>query len=152
LTIPICSAQSLPGFHSVGNGGKVTLHELPTAEDFRFLPAGPDGDGRLYSGSGADTPDYAVGYATADSPLGPFTRAQHNPIIQRSEGLFGPGHGCAIQDAVGRWWHIYHQKTTARVEWDRFIALDPLSFDQDGQLHGQATRGTPRPAPTRLNR
>jgi hypothetical protein len=32
-------------------------------------------DGRyylLYSGSGADTPDYAVGYATSTSPLGPF--------------------------------------------------------------------------------
>jgi xylan 1,4-beta-xylosidase len=43
----------------------------------------------LYSGSGADTPDYAVGYATADSPLGPFTRAPHNPIVERSPGLFG---------------------------------------------------------------
>ena len=100
----------------------------------------------LYSGSGADTPDYAVGYATADSPLGPFTRANHNPIVQRSEGLFGPGHGCAIQDAAGGWWHIYHQKTTARLEWDRFIALDPLWFDQDGNLHGRATRGTSQPA------
>jgi xylan 1,4-beta-xylosidase len=106
----------------------------------------------LYSGSGADTPDYAVGYATADSPLGPFTRAQNNPIVQRSEGLFGPGHGCAIQDDAGRWWHLYHQKTTARVEWHRFIALDPLWFDPDGNLHGQATRGTPQPAPARLNR
>ena len=101
----------------------------------------------LYSGSGADTPDYAVGYATADHPLGPFTRANHNPIVQRSEGLFGPGHGCAVQDPEGRWWHVYHQKRTARVEWDRFIALDPLWFDQDGNLHGQATRGTPQPAP-----
>jgi xylan 1,4-beta-xylosidase len=112
-------------------------------------------DGRyylLYSGSGADTPDYAVGYATANSPLGPFTRAQHNPILQRAEGLFGPGHGCAIQDAAGRWWHIYHQKTTARVEWDRFIALDPLRFDEQGRLYGRATRGTPQPAPAQLNR
>jgi beta-xylosidase len=104
----------------------------------------------LYSGSGADTPDYAVGYASADSPLGPFTRAKHNPIVQRSEGLFGPGHGCAIQDAAGRWWHVYHQKRTARVEWDRFIALDPLWFDRDGNLHGQATRNTPQSAPSTL--
>ena len=47
----------------------------------------------LYSGSGADTPDYAVGYATADSPLGPFTRAPHNPIVHRGGNVFGPGHG-----------------------------------------------------------
>lgn len=101
----------------------------------------------LYSGSGASTPDYAVGYATADNPLGPFTRAAHNPILHRSEGLFGPGHGCAVQDPAGQWWHIYHQKRTDRDEWPRFVALDPLWFDQNGELHARATRGTPQAAP-----
>jgi GH43 family beta-xylosidase len=101
----------------------------------------------LYSGSGASTPDYAVGYATADNPLGPFTRAAHNPILHRSEGLFGPGHGCAIQDPAGQWWHVYHQKRTDRIEWPRFVALDRLWFDQHGELHGRATRGTPQPVP-----
>lgn len=107
-------------------------------------------DGRyylIYSGSGANTPDYAVGYATSDSPLGPFTRARNNPIVQRSEGLFGPGHGCAIRDGDGQWWHVYHQKRTARVEWGRFICLDPLWFDDRGLLHGRATRGTEQQAP-----
>ncbi len=102
----------------------------------------------LYSGSGADTPNYAVGYAVSDNPLGPFTRAEHNPIIHRQDGLFGPGHGCAIQDDAGRWWHVYHQKNTERVEWSRFIALDPLWFDQEGRLYGRATRGQPQPAPS----
>jgi len=101
----------------------------------------------LYSGSGADTPDYAVGYAVADHPLGPFKRAPHNPIIQRGEGLYGPGHGCAIQDPDGRWWHIYHQKRTARIEWSRFICIDPLWFDEGGNLYGRATRGVAQPAP-----
>jgi xylan 1,4-beta-xylosidase len=101
----------------------------------------------IYSGSGADTPDYAVGYATATSPLGPFRRAPHNPIIQRSAGLFGPGHGCAIQDRTGQWWHVYHQKNTAKREWDRFICLDPLRFDAEGRLLGTATRNTEQPAP-----
>ncbi len=101
----------------------------------------------LYSGSGADTPDYAVGYATADSPLGPFTRAPQNPIVHRSDDVFGPGHGCAIQDSHGHWWHVYHQKRNDRVEWDRFICLDPLWFDSDGRLHSRATRGMPEPAP-----
>ena len=107
----------------------------------------------IYSGSGANTPDYAVGYATSDSPLGPFTRAENNPIIHRSDGLFGPGHGCAIRDGDGQWWHVYHQKRTARVEWDRFICLDPLRFDEQGLLHGRATRDTEQhvpPPPKRL--
>ncbi len=101
----------------------------------------------LYSGSGADTPDYAVGYATASSPMGPFTRAEHNPIVHRSDKIFGPGHGCAIQDSAGEWWHIYHQKTNDRVEWRRFIAMDRLWFDANGGLHGRATRETSEPAP-----
>ncbi len=107
-------------------------------------------DGRyylLYSGSGADTPDYAVGYATSTSPLGPFTRAEHNPILHRADGLFGPGHGCAIRDGGGQWWFLYHQKRTARREWDRFICIDPLRFDEQGRLHGRATRGEMLPGP-----
>jgi xylan 1,4-beta-xylosidase len=101
----------------------------------------------LYSGSGADTPEYAVGYATAEHPLGPFTRADHNPIVERSDTIFGPGHGCAIQDAAGQWWHIYHQKRNDRVEWNRFIAMDPLWFDSQGRLHSRASRNTAHPAP-----
>jgi GH43 family beta-xylosidase len=107
-------------------------------------------DGRyylLYSGSGAQTPDYAVGYATSASPLGPFTRAEHNPILHRSEGLFGPGHGCAIRDQADQWWFVYHQKRTARREWDRFICVDPLRFDNQGRLHGEATRNRTQDAP-----
>jgi beta-xylosidase len=101
----------------------------------------------IYSGSGADTPNYAVGYATASHPMGPFTRAAHNPIIQRTETVFGPGHGCVLQDEAGHWWHIYHQKTSAKVEWSRFIALDPIWFDREGRLHSRATRATDHPAP-----
>lgn len=101
----------------------------------------------VYSGSGADTPDYGVGYATATSPLGPFARAPHNPILHRGDGLFGPGHGSPFQDRAGNWWYVYHQKRTAKREWDRFICLDPLRFDAGGRLSGEATRGKEQPAP-----
>lgn len=101
----------------------------------------------LYSGSGANTPEYAVGYAIASSPLGPFERAPGNPIVRRSDGIFGPGHGCAIRDGAGQLWHVYHQKRRDRVEWDRFICIDPLWFDSEGRLYSRATRGTAQPAP-----
>lgn len=101
----------------------------------------------IYSGSGAKTPDYGVGYATAASPLGPFKRGKNNPILHRSEGLFGPGHGSPFRDRAGRWWYIYHQKRTDQIEWDRFICLDPLRFDAQGRLFGSATLGIEQPAP-----
>ncbi len=102
----------------------------------------------LYSGSGANTPFYGVGYATADNPMGPFERAPHNPIVHRGPGIYGPGHGCAVRDAEGQWWHIYHQKRTDRVEWGRFVCLDPLWFDQTGGITSRATRNSSQFAPT----
>jgi hypothetical protein len=61
--------------------------------------------------------------------------------------LFGPGHGCAVQDAEGRWWFIYHQKENDGKNYNRFIAMDPLWFDQYGALHGSATRSKSLLAP-----
>jgi beta-xylosidase len=102
----------------------------------------------LYSGSHAAYPDYAVGYATAGNPMGPFKRAVHNPIIRRSETVFGPGHGCVIQDDAGNWWHLYHQKQyNTQNDFNRFLCLDRLWFDVNGNLFGTATRGIRLPAP-----
>lgn len=103
----------------------------------------------LYSGSGADSQYYAVGYATATSPLGPFTKYSGNPIVHRGGGVYGPGHGSVTTDAAGNLWHVYHQKTGTEVDWNRFICLDPMRFDESGILHGMATRGVPRPAPVK---
>ena len=35
-----------------------------------------------YSGSHFESINYGVGYAVADSPLGPFTKYEKNPIMQ----------------------------------------------------------------------
>jgi len=105
----------------------------------------------LYSGNGANTKRYAVGYATADNPVGPFTKYPENPIIKGSTGIYGPGHGSVAKDSAGKLWHLYHQKQGSAVGWDRFICIDPLWFDCNGVLHGKATRGTPQPAPVIAN-
>jgi xylan 1,4-beta-xylosidase len=101
----------------------------------------------MYSGSGADGPDYAIGYATAKSPLGPFTKHEGNPIAQRGNGVLGPGHHCVIAGRDGRLWMVYHQKKGDKIGWDRFLAIDPLWFDEQGIIHVKTTRGTDEPAP-----
>jgi beta-xylosidase len=101
----------------------------------------------MYSGTGADSLDYAVGYATSKSPLGPFTKHPGNPIVHRGDGALGPGHGCVVRDAKGALWHVYHQQKDDTAKWNRFICIDPLWFDAAGVLHGRATRGTPQAAP-----
>ena len=101
----------------------------------------------LYSGTGANSLDYAVGYATAQSPAGPFVKYADNPIVKRGKGALGPGHGCVVKDAKGKLWHVYHQQKDGSKPWNRFLCIDPLWFDAKGVLHGKATRGTPQPAP-----
>ena len=106
----------------------------------------------MYSGTGANSLDYAVGYATSKSPTGPFKKHEGNPIIKRGGGALGPGHGCVVKDAGGKLWHVYHQQKDGSRPWDRFICIDPLWFDKKGVLHGKATRRTPQPAPAPLRK
>jgi xylan 1,4-beta-xylosidase len=101
----------------------------------------------LYSGGSADSEDYAIGYATAKHPMGPFTKYTGNPIIRKGGGIFGPGHVSVVRDQAGKLWMVYHQQKDKTRGWNRIICIDPLWFDGEGVLHGKATRGTPQPAP-----
>jgi xylan 1,4-beta-xylosidase len=101
----------------------------------------------MYSGSGADGPDYGIGYATAKSPMGPFERYAGNPIAHRGNGVFGPGHHCVVTGPDGQLWMVYHQQRSERTGWNRFLAIDPLWFDAEGVIHAKTTRGTDEPAP-----
>jgi len=101
----------------------------------------------LYSGGSADTEHYAIGYATAKSPSGPFAKYPGNPIIREGGGVLGPGHGSVTQDREGKLWLVYHQQKDRTTGWNRIICIDPLWFDEKGILHAQATRATPQPAP-----
>jgi len=101
----------------------------------------------LYSGSNAQSIYYAVGYATAPTPIGPFTKYEKNPVFQDLPTINGPGHGSVTRDQTGALWHLYHQKTDTRHGWRRDICLDPVAFDDNGVFGGKPTRGVARPAP-----
>lgn len=119
----------------------------------------------MYSGTGADSPNYGIGYATSKSPLGPFKKSADNPIAHRSEApagqassgthsekaqpVYGPGHHCVVTGPDGKLWIIYHQKYDDGTNYQRFLALDPLWFDDAGNLHARVTRGTDEPAPVK---
>ena len=99
----------------------------------------------MYSGSGANGPEYAIGYATAKSPLGPFVKYAGNPIAKQGNGVFGPGHHCVVEGPDGGLWMVYHQQNSTKVGWDRFLAIDPLWFDDEGVIHVKTTRNSEEP-------
>jgi beta-xylosidase len=100
-----------------------------------------------YSGTGADSPNYGIGYATSKSPTGPFVKYAGNPIVHRGGKVFGPGHHCVVTGSDGKLWLVYHQKWGAEQGYHRFLAIDPLWFDEEGVLHAKASRDTDEPAP-----
>jgi xylan 1,4-beta-xylosidase len=100
-----------------------------------------------YSGTGADSPNYGIGYATSKSPTGPFVKYAGNPIIHRRRNVFGPGHHCVVTGPDGKLWLVYHQKWDEEQGYHRFLAIDPIWFDEQGVLHAKISRGTDEPAP-----
>jgi xylan 1,4-beta-xylosidase len=101
----------------------------------------------MFSGSGADSPNYGIGYATSKSPLGPFEKFAGNPIAHRGGKVLGPGHHCVIEGPDAKLWLVYHQKWGEEKSFHRFLAIDPLWFDAQGIIHTRVTRDTDEPAP-----
>jgi beta-xylosidase len=63
----------------------------------------------FYSANDYSSLRYAVGYATADSPLGPYTKAK-KPLVASSvkNGVVGPGGQDIVIDPDGDTWMLYH--------------------------------------------
>ena len=77
---------------------------------------------------------YRVEYATADSPLGPFVRAQNNPILV-SDGsikIASPGHNSVLHlPGTDDWYIVYHAH---RGEVQRKVFINRMAFDDQGQI------------------
>lgn len=63
----------------------------------------------FYSANHFRNIDYAVGYAVADSPYGPWVKHEGNPIIHRTiVGENGSGHGDLFEGLDGQLYYVYH--------------------------------------------
>lgn len=89
----------------------------------------------IYSANHFKSADYAVGYATATSPFGPWQHANNNPIIHQSTtGRKGSGHGDLFQDKSGHWQYVFHAHHSAEQVHPRETLIVPIDFvAQEGQ-------------------
>ncbi len=94
----------------------------------------------MYSANSVFGPDYALGYATADYPRGPFVKAANNPVAQRNTGLGGdvisPAHNCVTLSPSGKEMYcLYGARTTADRSIDRRVLfLQRMSIGAGGIL------------------
>lgn len=85
-----------------------------------------------YSANYFGGPDYAVGYAVADHPLGPYTKAPENPILERHGHVTGTGHSCLFRAPDGTPMICYHGRTETTGD-DRIGFLSPVQLT-DGRV------------------
>ena len=84
----------------------------------------------VYSANDFRNPDYAVGYATSSSPLGPWRKAVNNPIISRSTtGHAGTGHGDIYFDDEGKMNYVLHTHLSEDVVHPRKTAIIKLELE-----------------------
>lgn len=107
----------------------------------------------FYSGNAYSGEAYAVGYAVCETPVGPCTDAEENPILASDLDsrplVVGPGHQTIITDDAGEMWLVYHvwqvtdggALTSTRQVW-----LDRLEWEDGRPLVAGPTRDE-QPAP-----
>jgi beta-xylosidase len=81
-------------------------------------------------------PRYSVAYGTSNSPLGPFEKAEINPILQGSGDVKGAGHHSVVQ-VPGRdeWIIAYHRfRIPDGNGYNRETCLSPMQFDANGNI------------------
>ena len=85
----------------------------------------------IYSVNDFRNPDYAVGYATSKSPLGPWEKSKNNPIISRNLiGQNGTGHGDLFVDKNNQLQYVFHTHYSATTEAPRKAAIIQMNFVQ----------------------
>ena len=106
----------------------------------------------MYSANYFGGENYAVGYATSKSPLGPFVKSENNPVLEKNVDkggiVTGTGHNSITYSPDGKeMFCVYHARTTATGN-ERVVFVDRMEILKDGRLivHGPTTDPQPLPS------
>jgi xylan 1,4-beta-xylosidase len=88
----------------------------------------------FYSANHFKNIDYATGYATSDSPLGPWVKYEGNPILHRSIiGENGSGHGDLFEGLDGQLYYVYHVHFDQQNVSPRRTRIVPIAKEWDAE-------------------
>ena len=107
-----------------------------------------------YSTNGFNTNEYCVAVATADNPMGPWMKAEKNPILKANMaiGVSGPGHNSfAYSPDRTELFIIYHAHTFPdKPSGNRAVYIDRVNFIAGKMLVNGPTK-SPQPFPSDMN-
>lgn len=98
-----------------------------------------------YSANSYESPYYGVGYATATSPMGTWTKYDKNPILQMPEDLVGVGHSAMFRDKEGKLRIVYHAHKDKDHIHPRKMCISEVSFTDDENATMEITGNVLRP-------
>jgi beta-xylosidase len=92
----------------------------------------------MYSANYYAGENYAIGYATSKSPLGPFKKSNSNPILEKNSnkggGVTGTGHNSVLHlKNTDKMFCVYHGRT-AKTGKKRVVFIDEMRILNDGSL------------------
>jgi beta-xylosidase len=85
----------------------------------------------FYSVNNFDSPDYAVGVARCDTPLGPCHRVYSTPTLAKRDSMLGPGGQTPVQLPDGSWrlaFHAWDNMVGYEAGGERTLHFLPLTF------------------------
>jgi beta-xylosidase len=89
----------------------------------------------MWSEGGWTGPNYSVAYAVADSPLGPWQRAER--ILQQDPKVAtGAGHHSVLQvPGTDEWYIVYHRRPLTETDQNhRVTCIERMYFDAQGRI------------------
>lgn len=105
----------------------------------------------MYSANNFAGQYYAIGYATAASPLGPYKKAANNPVLQKNTDkggvVSGTGHNSITYSPDGKeMFCVYHGRTVATGD-ERVVFIDRMIV-KDGTITISGPTTTPQKMPS----
>nr|WP_321412029.1 family 43 glycosylhydrolase [uncultured Carboxylicivirga sp.] len=89
-----------------------------------------------YAAPGTQFNVYADGAYIGDSPEGPFTYMEGNPVSFKPGGFTnGAGHGMTVKATDNQYWHFATMALASNSHWERRLCMFPTYFDAEGIMH-----------------
>jgi beta-xylosidase len=148
---PMISALTLAADHVTVVGPRHQLfsgNEIWEIAGDHLVVEGPhmemhNGVYRLFFSGGDYGGSYGMGDAALTTPLGPAFQDPGNPILSRSDQVFGPGGGATITGPHGGEWMLYHARLGS-YQSPRQLFIDPVIWNPDGSVRVAGPTSTPQ--------
>lgn len=92
----------------------------------------------MYSANFFGGQNYAVGYATSNHPLGPFNKAENNPVLQKNTDkggvVTGTGHNSVTWSKNKKTMYCVYHGRTSKTGKKRVVFIDEMTIDKNGLL------------------